>query len=75
MTGSRAIVAAERSDKITATYIPPPPPAPGKIVVKAPFDAKGHPLFPDLHLLPEQVEELMDAANGALNVYLESVAE
>ncbi len=67
--------AAERPDKITAEYIPPPPPAPGKIIVRAPLDKRGHPIFPDLHLDPNQVEELMDACNGALNVYLESVAE
>ncbi len=67
--------AAERPDKISAEYIPPPPPAPGKIVIRAPLDKRGHPKFPDMHLTPEEVEELMDAANGALNVYLESVAE
>jgi hypothetical protein len=67
--------AAERGDKITATYIPPPPPAPGKFLVRAPLDNRGHPIFPDLHLTPEQLEELMDAANGAMNVYLESMPE
>lgn len=73
--GFRVTVGAERPDKITAEYVPPPPPAPGMIVVRAPLDKHGHPVFPDLHLSPEEIEELMDACNGALNVYLESVAE
>ncbi len=68
-------MAAERGDKITAEYVPPPPPAAGKIIIRAPLDKRGHPVFPDLHLTPEQVEELMDAANGAMNVYLESAGE
>lgn len=66
---------AERPDKFTAEYIPyiPPPPVPGKILVKAPLDKRGNPITHDLHLTPEQAEQLMDALNGALNVYLESV--
>jgi hypothetical protein len=67
--------AAERDDKFHAEYIPPPPPAPGKIVVWAPTDSKGRPICPDLHLTPAQAEQLMDTLNGALNVYLEQVAE
>ncbi len=62
--------APKRPDKITAEYVPPPPPAPGKIIIRAPLDKMGHPLFPDLHLTPEQTEELIDAGNDGIQEYL-----
>lgn len=66
-------VAAERGDKFTAEYIPPPSPEPGRIVARAPLDSRGYPLTPDLHLTPEQAEQLRDALDDALNAYLEHV--
>jgi hypothetical protein len=56
-------------DHITASYIPPPPPAAGKILVKAPKDSRGYPIFPDLHLTVEQAGELDDAICLALLQY------
>jgi hypothetical protein len=70
-TGSRAIVAAERDEKYHAEFVPPPPPAPGKIVVRSPLDSKGHPVHPDLHLTPEQAGELYDVLGSALGDYME----
>ena len=53
-------------DKITASYVPPPPPAAGKIVVKAPKDNRGYPVFPNLHLTPDQALELYTALEDVL---------
>lgn len=63
--------AAERDDKFHADYIPPPLPAPGQIWVRSPVNSKGHPVFPDLHLMPEQAQQLVEALEDALNAYLE----
>jgi hypothetical protein len=65
----------ERDDQFHAEYIPPPPPAPGKILVRAPLDGKGHPVCPDLHLAPEQADQLRNALDQALLAYLESTAK
>jgi len=61
----------ERPNKITAEFVPAPvlPAPPDKIVVKAPHDNRGHPLFPNLHLTVEQAIELDDALCEALAVY------
>jgi hypothetical protein len=58
----------ERPDKITAVFVPAPPvtPPPDKIVVKAPNDRRGHPIFADLHLSVEQAWELRAALDDAL---------
>lgn len=61
--------AAERDEKFHADYIPPPAPAPGKIWVRSPVNSKGHPSFPDLHLTPDQAEQLREALGSALNDY------
>jgi hypothetical protein len=62
--------AAERSDKYEASYVPPPPPAPGKIVVRAPADKRGNAAHMDLHLTPDEAEQLMDALNDGIQQYL-----
>jgi hypothetical protein len=61
----------ERPSKITAEFVPAPqlPPLPDKIVIKAPNDKRGFPLFPNLHLSVEQAIELDDAICEALAVY------
>jgi len=66
---SPVTAAVERGDKFQAAYIPPPPPAAGKILVWAPLDKRGHPICPDLHLTPEQAEQLLEALGTALNDY------
>lgn len=53
-------------DIITAEFIPPPAPAPGKIVVKAPADRRGNPVFSTLHLSPQQAYDLWSALGTAL---------
>lgn len=58
----------ERPDKITAEYIPSPPSPPDKIVVKAPNDNRGYPLFPDLHLSVDQAWELRDSVDFILDL-------
>jgi hypothetical protein len=58
-----------RPDKITAEYVPAPPQPPGKIVVKAPYDERGYPVFPDLHLSVAQAIELDDVLCEALAAY------
>lgn len=65
--------AGERDDKFHAEYIPPPPPAPGKIVVRAPLDKRNQPQHADLHLTPEQAEQLISELTSALDVYLETI--
>jgi hypothetical protein len=67
------IAAANRSDKYEASYVPPPPPAPGKILVRAPVDKRGNATHMDLHLTPDQAEQLMDALNDAIQQYLVSI--
>jgi hypothetical protein len=61
----------ERSNHITAEFVPSPEvlPPPDKIVVKAPNDKRGFPIFHDLHLTVEQAIELDDAICAALAVY------
>ena len=58
----------ERPDKITAVFVPAPPVTapPDRIVVKAPNDRRGHPMFPDLNLSVEQAWELRAALDDAL---------
>ena len=56
------------TSRITAEYVPPPAPAPGKIVVKAPLDKRNQPMFPTLHLTPDQAIELLFALTEALEV-------
>lgn len=58
----------ERPDKITAVFVPAPPVTtpPDKIVVKAPNDRRGHPMFSDLHLSVEQAWELYGELGNAL---------
>lgn len=53
-------------EKITAEYVPPPAPAPGKIVVKAALDKRGNPEFSTLHLTPDQAQALVFALMQAL---------
>lgn len=65
--------ASDRDSKFHAEYVPPPPPAPGKIFVKCPLDDRGRPVCSDLHLTPDQAEELINELNGALQQYLEHV--
>jgi hypothetical protein len=71
-TASPVTAAVERDDKFHAEYVPPPPPAPGKIVVRSPIDKRQQPVFPDLHLTPEQAIQLQEALGHALNVWLNS---
>ena len=61
--------APERDDKYHAEYLPPPPPSPGKILVRAPVDRHGHPVHPDLHLTPELAYQLLKELGSALNDY------
>ena len=58
----------ERSDKITAEFVPAPPvpPPPDKVVVRAPLGTNKYPIFPDLHLSIEQAWELRAALDDAL---------
>jgi hypothetical protein len=56
--------------KITVEYVPPPAPAPGKIVVKAPKDKRDNPLWPTLHLTPNQALELYIALGNAVEEQL-----
>lgn len=62
-----------RDDKFHAQYLPPPPSPPGKIFVKAPADSHGRPLCADLHLTPEQAEQLMEVLNDGLHQYLAAI--
>jgi hypothetical protein len=61
----------ERPSKITAEFVPAPKllPPPDKIVIKAPLDKRGFPIFHDLHLTIEQAIEMDDALCEALAVY------
>jgi|HubBroStandDraft_6_1064221.scaffolds.fasta_scaffold814715_2 hypothetical protein len=59
----------ERSDKITAEYVPSVVVTVDKIVVKAPLDKRGYPIFPDLHLSVAQAIELDDALCQAMAAY------
>lgn len=63
----------ERPDKITAEYVPAPKllPPPDKIVVKAPNDRRGHPVFADLHLTVEQALDLYYALEGVIGEQME----
>jgi hypothetical protein len=63
--------AAERDGKFHAEWIPykVQPAPPGKIYVRAPAGSHGHPVCPDLHLTPEQAEQLRDELGSALNDY------
>lgn len=45
-------------DGVTVTYLPPPPPARGRYVIKAPLDRHGHPQFPTLYLSEAQAVNL-----------------
>jgi hypothetical protein len=56
----------EAPDKICVEYCPPPPVPPGKFVVKAPHDKRGHPCFPTLHLTPQEAFELWVALGNAI---------
>ena len=58
----------ERPDSITAVFVPAPPVTtpPDRIVVKAPNDRRGHPVFADLHLTIGQAWELRTALDDAL---------
>lgn len=38
------------------------------------MNSKGHPVFPDLHLMPEQAMQLQEALGNALNDYMEATA-
>lgn len=60
--------ADDRDSKFHAEYVPPPAPAPGKIFVKAPL-FHGRPVCADLHLTPDQAEELRNELGSALNDY------
>jgi len=61
--------AADRDGKFHAEYVPPPPPAPGKIIVKSPLDDRGRPVCADLHLTPDQADDLRRELGSALNDY------
>lgn len=65
------MTAVDRDDKFHASYVPPPPPAPGMIVVHAPVDAKGRTICSDLHLTPEAAEQLRDALDKAIMDYID----
>lgn len=71
---SPVTAASERDEKFHAEYVPPPAPAPGQIWVRSPVNSKGHPVFPDLHLMPEQAMQLQEALGNALNDYMEATA-
>lgn len=66
---------SKSSDKITAEYVPPPPQAPGKLLVKFPKDSRGYPIYADLHLTIDQAVELDDAICAALVAEEDSRAE
>jgi hypothetical protein len=61
----------ERPNKITAEFVPAPEllPPPDKIIIRAPLDKRGFPIFHDLHLTIPQVIELDDALCAAMAVY------
>ncbi len=71
-TGSRATVAAERTGKFQAEYVPPPPPPQGKFIVRAPVDGHGRPACADLHLSVDMAEDLRDELHRALQAYMEN---
>lgn len=63
---------SKQPDKITVEYVPSPPPPPGKILVKAPVNERGYPIFPNLHLTPDQALELYVELGNALEEQLRS---
>lgn len=61
-------MSTESADKITVEFVPAPvvTPIPDKIVITAPNDRRGHPIFPTLHLTIDQAIDLHEALGDRL---------
>lgn len=69
MTTNSGSPVTASSTEFAVKYVPPPPPLPGKIFIKAPRDHLGTPVCPDLNLSPEVAEKLMDALYEGIQQY------